>query len=228
MQGGKAEMSGLTTGDSSNPTTTTGFGSDDSGKSSPRQMAAAAGETVKQEVATFASAAQEKAKGQVETTAESATRTLGEFASAIKTAGDELSQHDQSLAGKMVKQAGDGLENLARSLSDKRPEELMDAVRDFGRRNPVAFIAGGVLLGLAAGRFMRSSAPHAGASAGSGIGEPRTFGSTAADQSQSQFEDAPGSDYVSEASGFMEGPADLQYDPDGAAARSRPPYSPGV
>jgi hypothetical protein len=188
-------------------------------------MAAAAGETVKQEVATFATAAQEKAKDQAQGVAESATRTLGEFASAIKTAGDELSQHDQSLARKMVKQAGDGLENLARSLSDKQPDELMDAVRDFGRRNPVAFIAGGVLLGLDVGRFIRSSAPAAGSTMSS---EPRSFGTTAAVQDATRYMDPVGSDYVSEPSGFMEGPADLQYDPEGAEARSRPPYSSGV
>jgi hypothetical protein len=57
----------------------------------------------------------------------------------------------------VVKQAADGLENLSRSISEKRPEEMLDAVRDFGRRNPTAFVAGAVLVGLAVGRFIRSS-----------------------------------------------------------------------
>jgi hypothetical protein len=34
-------------------------------------------------------------------------------------------------------------------------------VRDFGRRNPAAFIGGAVLVGLALGRFARASEPHA-------------------------------------------------------------------
>jgi hypothetical protein len=45
-------------------------------------------------------------------------------------------------------------------VSDKRPEELLNAVRDFGRRNPTAFIAGTVLLGLAIGRMVKSSEQH--------------------------------------------------------------------
>jgi hypothetical protein len=82
---------------------------------------------------------------------------LGDFASAIRKAGDDLAQNDQSVAGKMVKQAADGLESFSRSLSDKRPEELLNAVRDFGRENPAAFIAGSVLLGIAIGRLAKST-----------------------------------------------------------------------
>jgi hypothetical protein len=62
----------------------------------------------------------------------------------------------------VVKQAADGLEQISRTVSEKRPEELLDAVREFGRRNPTAFIAGSVLLGVALGRFARSSESHDG------------------------------------------------------------------
>ena len=127
------------------------------GQGSPREMAGAAAQTVKQEAANFASSAKEKAAGQIDQHKETATRTLGDFANAIRKAGDELSQSDQSMASRLVQQAADGLEGLSRSVSDKRPEELLDAVRDFGRRNPAAFVAGSVLVGLAVGRFLRSS-----------------------------------------------------------------------
>ena len=85
---------------------------------------------------------------------------MTDFASAIRKAGEDLSQHDQSLAAKMIKQAADGLEGVSRSLSDKRPEELLDAARAFGRDNPAAFGAAAVLAGLAVGRFLRSSEGH--------------------------------------------------------------------
>jgi hypothetical protein len=127
---------------------------------SPKEMAQAAVQTVKQEAQSFAANAQEKAFEQVEQHKQTATQTMGAFATAIRKAGDELAQSDQSLAGKLVKQAADGLEGLSRSVSDKRPEELLDAVRDFGRRNPAAFIAGTVLLGLAIGRMVKSSEQH--------------------------------------------------------------------
>jgi hypothetical protein len=88
---------------------------------------------------------------------DTATQTLGDFASAIRKAGDDLAQNDQSLAGKVVKQAADGLESFTRSIGDKRPEDLLNAVRDFGRNNPAAFIAGSVLLGIALGRLAKST-----------------------------------------------------------------------
>jgi hypothetical protein len=127
------------------------------GTTSPKEMAAKAAQTVKQEAQSFAASAQDKAKDRVEQTKETATRTLGDFANAVRKAGDELSQSDQSVASRMVQKAADGLEGLSRSVADKRPEELLDSVREFGRRNPTAFIAGAVLIGLAVGRFIKSS-----------------------------------------------------------------------
>jgi hypothetical protein len=125
---------------------------------SPKALATAAADTVKQEVSTFAASTQEKMIERVGEKKETAAQTLTQFASAIRTAGDELAQNDQSVAGRVVRQAADGLESFTRSMANKRPEEIFDAVRDFGRRNPGAFIAGAVLAGLAAGRFLRSSA----------------------------------------------------------------------
>jgi ElaB/YqjD/DUF883 family membrane-anchored ribosome-binding protein len=130
------------------------------GQSSPKEMATAAVQTIKQEAASFADSAQEKARDRIDQGKEKASSTLGDFANAIRSAGDQLSQNDQSLAGRMVKQAADGLEGLSRSVAQKRPEELLDSVRQFGRTNPTAFIAGSVLVGLALGRFGRASGQH--------------------------------------------------------------------
>lgn len=127
------------------------------GGTSVKEMAAAAVGAVKQDATDLVSAAGDKAGEEIQHHKEGATKTLGDFAAAIRRAGDDLAQHDQTMAGKLVKQGADGLEGLTRSLSDKSPGELLDGVRDFGRKNPVAFIAGAVLVGLAVGRFARSS-----------------------------------------------------------------------
>ncbi len=130
-------------------------------KASPKDLAASAVSTVKEEAASFADSAKEKVVEKVGEKTQAATQTLGDFASAIRKAGDDLAQHDQSLAGQMVKQAADGLESFSRSIGDKRPEDLLNAVRDFGRNNPVAFIAGSVLLGIALGRLAKSTEQRA-------------------------------------------------------------------
>jgi hypothetical protein len=64
------------------------------------------------------------------------------------------------MAARLVSRAAEGLEDVSRTLADKRPSEMVDGLRDFGRRNPTAFLAGSVLLGVALGRFLRSSKPE--------------------------------------------------------------------
>jgi len=81
-----------------------------------------------------------------------AAASLGAFSDALKSASDQLSQRDQSLAGDVISQAAAGLEQLARWLDGKSPNEMLDGMRSFGRRNPVAFASGSLLAGFALGR----------------------------------------------------------------------------
>ena len=126
-------------------------------KDQARQLIDQAGQTLKQEAQSFASAAQDRVRAEAEKGTRTATKTLGDFANAVRVAGDQLAQSDQSPASRLVRQAADGLETLSRSLADKQPEDLLNAVRDFGRKNPAAFIGGAVLVGLALGRLVRAS-----------------------------------------------------------------------
>src|SRR5687768_7381584 len=89
-------------------------------RSTPGEMASNAIQAVKQEAASFAADAKGKALEKVEARKETATQTLGDFANAVRKAGEDLAEHDQSVAGRVVRQAADGLEALARSVSDKR------------------------------------------------------------------------------------------------------------
>ena len=128
-------------------------------KDQAREHLGEAKRTMRQEASNFASTAKQKAMGQVEQRQQAVTGAISEFADAIRSAGDQLTERNQTMAAQVVRQAADGLEGLTRTLENKRPADLLYAVRDFGRRNPVAFIGGTVLLGLAVGRFMRSAMP---------------------------------------------------------------------
>jgi hypothetical protein len=128
-------------------------------KEQAKELIGQAGQTLKNEAQSFASAAQDRVRAEAEKGTRTATKTLGDFANAVRLAGDQLAQSDQSPASRLVRQAADGLESLSRSLADKQPEDLIDAVRDFGRKNPAAFIGGAVLVGLAMGRLVRASEP---------------------------------------------------------------------
>jgi len=118
-----------------------------------------ASQALRQEAQTFAAAAQTRAKEEAEKRQQLGAKALSDFAGAIRKAGEELSNSDQSPAARLVGQAADGLENLSRSLADTTPEEMIGAVRDFGRRHPAAFIGGAVLVGVALGRFLRATDP---------------------------------------------------------------------
>lgn len=116
-----------------------------------------AGNSLKSEVRSFAGAAQERVATEAQKGVETAGKTLGDFANAVRRAGDELAGADQNPAARLVGKAADGLEQFSRSLEGKDPGDLLDAVRDFGRRNPLVFVGGAVLVGLALGRFARAS-----------------------------------------------------------------------
>jgi hypothetical protein len=138
-----------------------------------KQLVGEAGQVLKAEAQSFASAAQDRVRAEAQKGTQAGAKTLGDFANAVRRAGDELAGADHSPASRLVQQAADGLESLSRSLSDKEPGDLLNAVRDFGRRNPAAFIGGAVLVGLAVGRFARASEPRS--PAASFHDEPMTF-----------------------------------------------------
>ncbi|WP_310539478.1 hypothetical protein [Phenylobacterium sp.] len=126
-----------------------------------RTAALSAGETIAKETAHFADAAKDQVSERIEGGKAAAADALATFADAVRKAGEELGQNDQTMVAGLVSQAAEGLESLSRTVSQKQPKDLMVAVRDFGRANPAAFMAGAVLAGVALGRFARSSTHHA-------------------------------------------------------------------
>lgn len=110
-------------------------------------------EAVKQEASSFA----DKARHQADEKKEQGAATIGDFAEAIRRAGDELRDRDQSMGAQLAQQAADGLAGLSRSLSNKSPEEMLRSAREFGRDNPGAFFAASVLAGVALGRVAGAS-----------------------------------------------------------------------
>jgi hypothetical protein len=117
-------------------------------------------QAVKGEAAHFADTAKQKVAEKADQQKETVTTALGDFAQAIRAAGDQLCEKDQTMAARLVTQAAEGLETLSRSVSEKRPEDMLNSIRDFGRSNPTAFVAGAVLAGIALGRFARASSEH--------------------------------------------------------------------
>jgi hypothetical protein len=173
-----------------------------------KEQLAGARDRVRGEAAQFASTAREKAVGAVEQRQQQVTGALGEFGDVIRRAADDLSERNQGMAAQVVRQAADSLEGLTRNLEGKTPGDLLNSARDFGRRHPVAFIGGTVLLGLAVGRFIRSSMPD------TDYDEQSAYGAEWTDDTLRG--DVRGLDANSQA--FDADAADLTMSPDGAGA----------
>lgn len=129
--------------------------------------------TVRDEAKGFAADTRQQASRKLDQRKQEAAGTIHDFADAIRRAGDELGQRDRSMPARLAGQAAESLEGMSRAIADRSPGEMVDALRDFGRRNPTAMLAGSLLVGLAVGRFLRSTAPHSddeGEAYGAGIG----------------------------------------------------------
>ncbi|MDF1600903.1 hypothetical protein PZ895_14140 [Mesorhizobium sp. YIM 152430] len=112
-----------------------------------------ASEAVRQEAKQVGAQAQEMAGEQAEKVKEAAASHLDVIADALRAASDELGRNQSGPAAEMVSNAASGLEGLTRSLHGQSTGEMIETVRRFGRENPVGFLAGSVLAGLALGRF---------------------------------------------------------------------------
>jgi len=117
-------------------------------------------EALRDQASALARDAKEEVRERGESLKGQAADGLKTFADAVRSAREELAKKDMGPISGLVDQAAEGLETLSRGLQDKSASEMLDTVRDFGRRNPVGFIAATVLAGIAIGRFAGSSAHH--------------------------------------------------------------------
>tara|TARA_R100001369_G_scaffold11247_1_gene24717 strand:- start:169 stop:720 length:552 start_codon:yes stop_codon:yes gene_type:complete len=109
-------------------------------------------DTVASEAASYA----ESAKG-------AAADEVQNVSSALRTAAEEMRRG--SPQERTFGQIADSLADASDAVRDKDLGEMVGAVSDFAKRNPMVFLGGAALLGFAATRFAKasgSSAPHDG------------------------------------------------------------------
>ena len=128
-------------------------------KDSASRLAGEGASAAKREASAMADGVRDEAYARGDQLKGQAAESLHTFADAVKKARDELDRDGSPVSG-FVGQAADGLERLSRSLQNTSAPDMLDSVREFGRRNPVSFIAASVLAGLALGRFAQSSSRH--------------------------------------------------------------------
>jgi ElaB/YqjD/DUF883 family membrane-anchored ribosome-binding protein len=74
-----------------------------------------------------------------------------------RSVAEELRKQGKDAPARYVDQAADRAERLGGYLQNSDGDQILRDVEDFGRRNPWAVAAGGLLLGFAASRLLKAS-----------------------------------------------------------------------
>jgi ElaB/YqjD/DUF883 family membrane-anchored ribosome-binding protein len=87
-----------------------------------------------------------------------AGETLEQVARVIRESGQSLREERPEIAG-MADTTAQRVQEASTYLREHEAREVIDSVQDYARRQPAVIIAGGLALGLLAGRFLRSGTP---------------------------------------------------------------------
>jgi hypothetical protein len=119
----------------------------------------------------LATGAQQQARATVEQGRRAAAGAAIDASEAIDDAAAAFSQHGQETLSQAAAALSSRLQNIASYVESHSLDDLAREAQRIARNNPMLFIAGGVVVGLALGRLFKANLGEA-----SG-GRPRTDGS---------------------------------------------------
>jgi hypothetical protein len=99
----------------------------------------------------------ERLKEQVDQRSTQAGQQVNTVADDVKTVADELRNQGKDKPAQYAEQAADRVQSVGQWLERSDGDQILSDVESFARRNPWAVAAGGVVLGLAASRFLKAS-----------------------------------------------------------------------
>jgi gas vesicle protein len=103
--------------------------------------------------------AKDTVKDQLSTQKDRATDSMGGFTDALHQTGQQLRQNGQGAFGDYADSLASQVDRAVGFLRERDVDQLVSDVENFARKQPALFIGGAVLLGIAVGRFLKSSSP---------------------------------------------------------------------
>jgi hypothetical protein len=100
--------------------------------------------------------ARERAESGIEQQRAMVVTRVRRLSAAIRATSDQLSREDQFAQG-LLDNASERVQRVAEYLDQARLEDVARDLHDFARRQPGLFFGGSFLIGLAIGRFAKSS-----------------------------------------------------------------------
>lgn len=101
--------------------------------------------------------AQDMVREQVDQRSTQAGERVSGAAEDIRSVGEELRKQGKDGPAKIADQAAQRAESVGSYLTESDADKVLSDLEDFGRRKPLAVLAGGLALGVVAARFLKAS-----------------------------------------------------------------------
>jgi len=131
--------------------------SDTSTTDQAREKAQEAGTQAKEKAQEVGGQARDRVRSEVDRRSTDAGEQAGSAARALRDASDRLRAEGNEPVARGIEQAAQRIDRAGSWLRDADGDRILRDVEDFGRRNPLAVVAGGLALGFAASRLLKAS-----------------------------------------------------------------------
>lgn len=122
-----------------------------------REKVGEAAEQAKEKAHSLAGQTQDRIREQVGERSTQAGERVGSTAQDIRAVGSELRNQGKEGPAKLAEQTADRIDRAGTYLRDSDADRILNDVEDFGRSRPWAMLAGAVVVGFAAARFLKAS-----------------------------------------------------------------------
>jgi hypothetical protein len=112
---------------------------------------------VQQKAREAAGQAKGRLREQVDQRSTEAGQQITTVATDVRSVADELRSQGKDTPARYAEQAAEKVQSAGRWLENADGDQILRDAEDFARRNPWAVAAGGLVLGLAASRFLKAS-----------------------------------------------------------------------
>jgi hypothetical protein len=108
-----------------------------------------------------AGAAADQARGRMREQVDERSKQLGEQASTtasdLRAVGEQLREQGKDTPAKLADQVAERTERVGSYLTESNADTILSDAEDLARKQPLAVLAGGLVLGFAAARFLKAS-----------------------------------------------------------------------
>jgi hypothetical protein len=101
--------------------------------------------------------AQSSVREQLNSRSSEAAEKVAGTAEDLRSVGEELRKQGKDTPAKLADKAAERTEQVGSYLRESDADKLLHDAEDFGRRQPLAVLAGGLVMGIAAARFLKAS-----------------------------------------------------------------------